>query len=106
MTTKKTSYTPGPWAIDSHSSEPQDGEAMLIYRPDDGRGQSTFRAIADMRPSIGNVADAHLIAAAPTMCEALERIFDMCLDGPEDMPLGSFLARIQQIAGDALEATA
>jgi hypothetical protein len=75
MSEKK--YTPGPWKVSEHSDE----EESAVYSPNDSIGLQ----VCGMRPlqSCANVqyisleqreANAHLIAAAPELLEALEKI--------------------------------
>jgi hypothetical protein len=68
MNTDKSARTPGPWTVEF-------GEAMYVRAPDGSHiaimGQLTAHARRDANESAAN---AHLIAAAPELYEALRRI--------------------------------
>lgn len=63
-----TKHTPGPWTWECESGEWPDH--ALIGRD----GDSVMSWDFDLGFSFGEAADQHLIAAAPDMLEALERI--------------------------------
>jgi hypothetical protein len=75
-----TQHTPGPWFITQHQAEINH---IAIYYEDD----SLRSKIADLYD--GNLCEEHgtieanasLIAAAPDLLEALERIMDYAVDG-------------------------
>lgn len=87
----KPKYTPGPWKVtdlDQHPGiENHDGSVSIVifgYRKwvdantcdDSGvRGKTRKQAIAN----------AHLIAAAPDLLEALESYVEALFDGPENL---------------------
>ena len=83
----KTKHTPGPWHISTNT------HAMRII-------SNHCVALAEVyaRESVEKqVANAHLIAAAPEMLEALERITEMWQESPcSSYPKGT-LAFIQDI---------
>ena len=83
MTEKKENFTPGPWERAKNKSRGGSGKlrGLSISRVVDSNGV----VVAFMYPRRRQVANLHLIAAAPelleTLDEALELIQDLCFGG-------------------------
>jgi hypothetical protein len=68
-------HTPKPWTVAKRTTNGTDG--FEIHWSDDGE------CVTD---HVYEEADAHLIAAAPDLLEALEEMYAMCNMSPEDAP--------------------
>jgi hypothetical protein len=82
-----TKFTPGPW----QSQHEFDSEGLMqiignVDGPDDGQYHYTRVCIVDDNTNDGEAAaNAHLIAAAPELYEALQKIADSHIpDAPSD----------------------
>lgn len=90
-------HTPGPWKI-AFGGTPQDDYAVIGSPHSD-------RAICNLEPRDYNPANASLIAAAPALLEALERIVEKYNASP-DVPLGCGLVNGDFFAARAAIAAA
>lgn len=72
--TAETKHTPGPWFVDLSAWPWGEVEIRTDARPQSGL------LIATVHPQQDTGANAHLIAAAPAMLEALERIESFAAD--------------------------
>ena len=90
-----TPHTRGPWEI--HRRE--NGYAYLHAPHDPHEWRDFARVVVEMDdtgPSNEGAANAHLIAAAPDLLEALEEVvrkFDVAPDAVKNVPLGIMKAR-------------
>jgi hypothetical protein len=67
-----TKHTSGPWTVDADPESPYDGddtEYFSVWHDSGGSG-------AEIAGRIGEIANARLIAAAPAMRAALEKLVD------------------------------
>lgn len=80
-------HTPGPWVISypSRRSRPHIRTPDGIYVMDGGSGSS--------RPSVRQLADARLIAAAPELLEALQMLLEFPNTGPATSAARAALAK-------------
>lgn len=83
MSETKTAWTPGPWWTDAAYDEDDLGCSIIAANPDHGpmpgnptRGQVAFSTAILPEDVETAQANAHLIAAAPAMAEALEQLLD------------------------------
>lgn len=79
MTTKPAQFTPGPWVVDE---DYEDEEQQAIGIVKEGRGYiAGIHILASCNNGEGFTAEdranAHLIAAAPAMYEALKALVDV-----------------------------
>lgn len=77
-------HTPGPWA--THKTEGNGGnipDRLEIVGPEEGRRRSLIASIYGFKLPDGQ-ANAHLIAAAPELYEALENLMDFLFHGKKD----------------------
>ena len=96
-------HTPGPWFVSMKPDWDEDsGMGPAVYDCDGG----VFAVVDDEPETIARPfyeADAHLIAAAPEMLEALERLVEEC--GPQtiepDLALEFARAVIRKARGEA-----
>lgn len=65
-----TTHTPGPWTAMPHKPRGPDAKRFQVRGPDDAG--PTARFVCEN----ARLADARLIAAAPELLEALERLVD------------------------------
>ena len=76
--TEYTQYTPGPW---TWHNTPKDGIFIRAqYRATDGRMTTNYPATINMNPLLPSEANAHLVAAAPEMLDALIEIVASAID--------------------------
>jgi len=95
---QRSDFTPGPWVVVPYG----DGNALVICTESDGNWRICFLATpGDSYGAWETIkADARLIAASPTMYEALAEINRQCeiADDPDHHTLGL----IKHISHDAL----
>lgn len=70
-------HTPGPWHV--HVGEDETASTVYVYAdPDPAPDQSgEDRYICQMMEDSSGIVDAHLIAAAPKLLEALEAVLEV-----------------------------
>ena len=93
------SYTPGPWA--THKTEGNGGnisDRLEIVGPEEGRKRTLIASIYGFKMLEGQ-ANARLIAAAPELYEALEKLFDLMISDKVSKDEG---VRRLQMAADVL----
>ena len=93
------SYTPGPWA--THKTEGNGGnisDRLEIVGPEEGRKRTLIASIYGFKMPEGQ-ANARLIAAAPELYEALEKLFDLMIS---DKVRNNEGVRRLQMAADVL----
>jgi hypothetical protein len=75
MTTKTTQFTPGPWQVND-STENDDDTTLTIFAPADEVEIATMSAYENGCECFSEIREnAHLIAAAPAMYEALRQAY-------------------------------
>ena len=70
-------FTPGPWVLGTH---PANHRLNIIKPVMFGSRVTVLPECEGGHVSIKNIADAHLIAAAPDLLEALEELYDIGSD--------------------------
>jgi hypothetical protein len=70
-------HTPGPWQIASNGKA---GSTYRIWRNDPDNTEETNRGYACIAPHVHGEANAHLVAAAPDLLQALIDV-KLALDG-------------------------
>ena len=74
MTTKTAQFTPGPWQVND-STENDDDTTLTIFAPADEVEIATMSAYENGCECFSEIREnAHLIAAAPAMYEALRML--------------------------------
>jgi hypothetical protein len=86
-----TNHTPGPWHADPLTSTSRNSYVFSKS------GYVVAEVPLDRNYKKAADANARLMAAAPDMAEALERIYDYCVSQP-----GTNAAFLASVAGDAL----
>ena len=77
-------FTPGPWQVND-STENDDDTTLTIFAPADEVEIATMSAYENGCECFSEIREnAHLIAAAPAMYEALQAL--LALIGDEDLP--------------------
>lgn len=104
-----TKHTPGPWTL--HEIKLSDSDQVVAYKIQSNNYHPEY-CIANIgavtwngesyAPLMGSDANAHLIAAAPDMFEALERISFECSDTPGQLSEAS-LGVIKILAEKAIK---
>ena len=79
-------YTPGPWYVveEDHSDDSGNGPVSLAISTYEDDSVDAIAWINTMNPNKTEQANARLIAAAPDMLAALQRIQKDLRDGPID----------------------
>lgn len=67
----ETKHTPGPWAVDAYRSEARNN-CVYIKGPTGILVAQALHGPCALDPTLEQLADANLIAAAPELLEALE----------------------------------
>ena len=88
----KPAFTPGPWFVDGCRVRINKEEAHTIsrYNPDKSKDENIAVVWFDPKTGLGFL-DAHLIAAAPCMYEALGKAHDALLTDPPHGPQKSII---------------
>jgi hypothetical protein len=82
MAETKTKWTPGPWFVVHDEREGMEWNRHICW------DQAGDHRIAFMASDAGTEANAHLIAAAPALYEALEKIVADAPEAHEPYPAG------------------
>ena len=90
-------HTPGPW----FAKRAGDGGYFEWYVGRDGENCSIAEDIADPMTRDPSEANAHLIAAAPELLEALKMMLEGGLEGPTPQAIETALATIAKAEGRA-----
>jgi hypothetical protein len=90
---QKATYTPGPWRI-----SPRTQFRFPTIVSGTGNGQCVATCGGPSGHYANAEANAHLIAAAPALYEALKALIDECMTCPDDCRLMSHRAATAAIA--------